>query len=243
MDNLVEILTQPVEFVKAIPYHPFFSISSLVTSFIEPWINESGVNVLETRNCFGLEYADDIVCSLDSFEEAQATLNDLTVAAGRYGLSSAPSKCKVKLTDWTGSITPLTLSDEELDFVDSFTYLGSCINASENITDEITSRILRAQAVFGSLRHLWRQTDISLLTKCRVYNCTDCPTLIYGCEIWPIRSEDLHRLQVFDHRCLRTIGHIGWKPKISNKEVRQRIFRSTDIAKSLAGIIQQARLR
>ena len=126
----------------------------------------------------------------------------------RYGLSFAPSKCKVMLTDWTGSITPLTLSDEELDFVDSFTYLGSCINASGNITDEITSRISRARAVYGNLRHLWCWMDISLLTKGRVYNCTVRPTLIYGCETWPIRAEDLHRLQVFDHRCLRTIGHI-----------------------------------
>ena len=29
-----------LEFVKAVPYHPFFSILSLMTSFIEPWINE-----------------------------------------------------------------------------------------------------------------------------------------------------------------------------------------------------------
>ena len=82
MDNLVELLTQPVEFVRVVPYHPFFSISSLMTSFIEPWIKRiiSGINVLETGNSFDLEYADDIVCSFDSFEEAQATLNDLNVA-------------------------------------------------------------------------------------------------------------------------------------------------------------------
>ena len=130
----------------------------------------SGINILETGNFFDLEYADDIVCSFDSFEEAQATLIDLNVAAGRYGLSFAPSKCKFMLTDWTGSITPLTLSDDELDFVDSFTYLGICINTSGNITDEITFRISRARAVFGNLHDLWRRTDMCLLTKDRVYN-------------------------------------------------------------------------
>ena len=153
------------------------------------------------------------------------------------------SKCKVMFTDWTGSITPLTLSDEELDVVDSLTHLGSCINASGNITDEITSRISRTRAVFGNLRHLWRRMDISSLTKGSVYNCTVRPTLIYDCETWPIRAEDLHWLQVFDHRCLGTIGHICWKQKINKEKVRQRIFRSTDKAKSLADIIQQARLR
>ena len=71
----------------------------------------SGINVLKTGNSFDLKYADDIVCSFNSSEEAQGTLNDLNVAAGRYGLSFAPSKYKVMLTDWTGSITPLTFSD------------------------------------------------------------------------------------------------------------------------------------
>ena len=120
----------------------------------------SGINVLEKGNSSDLEYADDIVCSFDSFEEAQATLNDLNVAAGRYGLRFAQSKCKVMLTDWTGSIIPLALSDEKLDFADSFTYLGSCINASGNIADEITPRISRSRAVYRNLRHFWRRMDI-----------------------------------------------------------------------------------
>ena len=59
----------------------------------------------------------------------------------------------------------------------------------------------------------------------------------------PIRAEDLYRLQVFDHRCVRTIGNICWKQKITNELVHRRIFISTDKAKSLANIIQQARLR
>ena len=56
-------------------------------------------------------------------------------------------------------------------------------------------------------------------------------------------SEDFHRLQIFGHRCLRTIGNICLKQKIINEEVRRRTFRSTNKAKSLANIIQQARLR
>ena len=83
------------------------------------------------------------------------------------------------LTDWTGSITPLTLSDEELDLVDSFTYLGSCTNASGNITNEITSKI---------------SSHIFIDETCHVYNCTVRLTLIYACETWSIRSEDLHQL-------------------------------------------------
>ena len=64
-----------------------------------------GVNVLETGHSFDLEYADDIVRLFDSFEEAQATLNDLSVTVEIYGLSFAQSKCKMRLNDWRSSIT------------------------------------------------------------------------------------------------------------------------------------------
>ena len=203
----------------------------------------SGINVLEIGNSFDLEYTDDIVCSLDSFKEAQATLNDLNIAAWRYGLSLTISECEDRLTDWTVSITLLTLNEEELRSVGKFTYLGSCIIASGNIADEIKSRITRPQAVYENLRHFWRRTNISLTTKGHAYNCKVRPTLIYGCETWSIHEEELHRLQVSDHRCLGTIGHICWKQKITDEEVRQMSFRSTDKAKGLADIVKQPRLR
>ena len=75
-----------------------------------------------------------------------------------------------------------------------------------------------------------------------MYDCTIRPTLTYGCGTWQIRAEDLHRLHVFDYRCLRSIRHICWKNKINN-EVRRKIFRTTDKARRLDKIIQRARPR
>ena len=121
-----------------------FLFNFVINDILHQTMDERIISVLETGNFFDLEYVDDNAGSFDSFEEAKAILNDLNVAAGRYGLNFATSKCKVMLTDWTGSITSLTLSDEGLDFVDSFTYLESCLNASGNMTDEITSRISEA---------------------------------------------------------------------------------------------------
>ena len=109
--------------------------------------------------------------------------------------------------NWTGPVQPLLMEGEELEQVDKFTCFRSCISANGSIAEEISARIARAQAAFSNLRHLWRRKDISLTTKGRVYNATVRPTLLYGCETWALRSEDVHRLQVFDHRCLRSIGH------------------------------------
>ena len=40
---------------------------------------------------FDLEYADDIVYSLETFAEAQSLLDSLIYSAARYGLKFAPS--------------------------------------------------------------------------------------------------------------------------------------------------------
>ena len=89
-----------------------------------------------------------------------------------------------------------------------------------SIADEISARISRAQAAFSNSRRFRRRSNISLSTKSRVYNATVNLTLVYGCKTWTLRSEDVHRLQVFDHICLRSIGHFSWKQRLSNKDVR-----------------------
>ena len=116
------------------------------------------------------------------------------------------------------------MEGEELEQVERFTYLSNCISTNANITGEITARISKAQAASSNFRHLCRFTDVSLATKDRVYNATVRSTLLYGCETWPLRSGDLNRLQVFDHRCLRSVGHFSWKQRITNDEVRHRIL-------------------
>ena len=112
-----------------------------------------------------------------------------------------------------------------------------------NITREVTARISKAQAAFSNLLHLWRCTDVSLATKSRVYNATVRSTLLYGCETWPLRSGDLHRLQVLDRRWLRSIGHFSWKQRITNDEVRHRIFGDPKSSRKLNQIILGTRLR
>ena len=64
------------------------------------------------------------------------------------------------------------MEGEELEQVERFTYLASCISTNGNITSEITARISNAQAAFSTLRNLWRFTNVSLATRDRVYNVT-----------------------------------------------------------------------
>ena len=143
---------------------------------------------------FDLEYADDIVCSLETFAEAQSLSDSLIHSAARYGLKFAPSKCRLILFNWTGPVQPLLMECEVFEHMDEFTYLGSCIIANGSIAEEISAGIARSRAAFNNLYHLWHRRDIWLSP----------PNFLCGCEAWALGSEDIHHLRVFDHICLRS---------------------------------------
>ena len=87
---------------------------------------------------------------------------------------------------------------------------------------------MKARAAFANLRHLWRRRDVSLALKGRVYLATVRAVLLYGCETWPMREEDVRKLSAFDHRCLRSISRVWWQHHVSNAEVRRRVLRGQD---------------
>ena len=107
--------------------------------------------------------------------------------------------------------------------------------------EEISKRIAKARLAFVNLRHLWRRRDIRLSTKGRVYNAVVRAVLLYGCETWPLRSEDVRRLSVFDNRCLRSIARVWWQHHVSNADVCRRVLGTE--GRQLHEVIHLSRLR
>ncbi|VDP59406.1 unnamed protein product [Schistosoma mattheei] len=68
---------------------------------------------------------------------------------------------------------------------------------------------LSGDPVASSSGYLRCRRDIRLLTQGRVYCAAVRSVLLYGSETWPVRVEDIRRLLVFDHRCLRSIAPIS----------------------------------
>ena len=82
---------------------------------------------------------------------------------------------------------------------------------------------------FSNLLHLWRRDDVSPLVKGRVYNAAVRSVLLFRCETWPFRQQDVHRLKVFDHRCLRQLAKVGWSDRLSNLEVRKCVLGEMEV--------------
>jgi hypothetical protein len=205
--------------------------------------NGSGVDLLPGPKLTDIEYADDIALLGRTTESIQQFLDRLSLAAEGYGMRFAPAKCKILLQDWAGSEPNLSIAGTPLEIVDRFTYLGSIITASSNVSDDINHRIVKARAAFASLRHIWRRRDVRLAVKGRLYNACVRSVLLYGSETWPLRVEDVNKISVFDRRCLRYIARIRWSDRVSNTELLRRVFRNTRNARSVEDLLNLHRLR
>ncbi|TNN16340.1 Retrovirus-related Pol polyprotein from type-2 retrotransposable element R2DM, partial [Schistosoma japonicum] len=82
----------------------------------------------------------------------------------------------------------------------------------------------KMQSLLTTLSNNASIRDIRLLTKERVYRAAVRSVLLYDSETWPLRVEDIRRLLVFDHRCLRSIARLSWDNRVSNAVVRKRVL-------------------
>ena len=56
----------------------------------------------------------------------------------------------------------------------------------------------------------------------RLFNSNVITVLLYGCQSWRVNKNDMHKLDVFQAKCLRRICNIFWPNKISNEGLYRR---------------------
>jgi hypothetical protein len=89
--------------------------------------------------------------------------------------------------------------------VQSFTYLGSLINANNDISVEIKKRILLTNKGFYGLKRQFRSQFLSIKNKRKLYKTLIRPVLSYGSETWVLSKSNEARLGVFERKFLRAI--------------------------------------
>jgi len=53
---------------------------------------------------------------------------------------------------------------------------------------DVKVRIVKAAAVFGKMRKIWRNSNVSLKVKTRLYEAIILSTLLYGADVWPLTA-------------------------------------------------------
>ena len=101
-------------------------------------------------------------------------------------------------------------------------YLGSILNTSCNLNQEIQYRIQQATTYFGRLRdRVFLNRNLSVKTKVMVYSSV-CPSIfLYGCEAWTIYRAHICSLESFHIRSLQKILGLTWVDRVPHVTILQ----------------------
>jgi len=146
----------------------------------------------------------------------------------KVGLRISSEKTKAMIVGEHQAI-PLTVDQQDIEYVDKFQYLGSYMSRTGDVDTDIHVRIGKASAVFrrytmsGDAAALaWTQSYVSTLqSSCLV------PTAIFAGETWTSVAKTRHMLDVFNRRCLINILGISWKDHVSNEDLFESTVQST----------------
>ena len=125
----------------------------------------------------------------------------------------------------------ISVEGGDLCCVEEFPYLGSLIAASGRIDVDVLveRRIIRASQAFGALKKsVFRDKNLTLNTKRKVYQACVLSILLYDAECWIPLKMHIQKLNTFHHRsrCLRAILGITnrqqWHERITSAAVRRR---------------------
>ncbi|MGL5901241.1 MAG: reverse transcriptase domain-containing protein [Cetobacterium sp.] len=168
-----------------------------------------------------LDFADDLALLSHTQQQMQEKTNHVASTSAQIGLNIHKDKTKVLKINATNN-NPITLESEELEEVETFTYLGSVIDKQGGTDADVKARIGKARAAFIQLRNIWTSKELSAKTKVRIFNTNVKAVLFYGAETWRTTVTTTKKVQVFINSCLRKILRIHWPDTISNEELWQR---------------------
>ena len=122
--------------------------------------------------------------------------------------------------------------------VDSFKYLGYCLNTDGKCVSEVKKRISLAKDAFYQMKAIMRNKHISMNTKMKVLKTYIWGILLYGCESWTINKEIERRLEATEMWFIRRMLRISWIDRVTNEDV----LKKAGINRSLMTIIRKRQL-
>ena len=121
----------------------------------------------------------------------------------------------------------VTCDGHQLEVLDKFCYLGDTIGARGGAEDSVTTRIRSAWGKFRELLPVLTGKSFPLLTKGKIYQACVRSVMLYGCETWPVKEEDMKRLESNDNRMIRWMYGVSLREQIPSHDLRNRLSLSS----------------
>ena len=110
----------------------------------------------------------------------------------------------------SGPITSWEIDGETVETVSDFIFGGSKITADGDCSHEIQRCLLLGRKVMTNLDSIFKNRDITLLTKFRLVKAMVFPVVMYGCESWTVKKAEHQRIDAFELWCWRRL--LGVQP-------------------------------
>ena len=169
-----------------------------------------------------LQYTDDVAFPCLTADGLQHSLDVMSETYLCAGLIINTTKTEIISTSSHDAPT-FSINGNQLKNSENFTYLGSNLSFSGDLTNEIQKRINLASSAFGHLsKRVFGNPNLTIHTKIVVYNAAVISTIIYGCETWVPYRRHIRLLESFHIRHLQLILGLRWWHKVTHSEIRSR---------------------
>ena len=79
------------------------------------------------------------------------------------------------------------------------------------------------EEVMTNIDSIFKNRDITLLTKVRLVKAMVFPVVMYECESWTIKKADYQRIDALELWCWRRLLRVPWTAKRSNQSILKEI--------------------
>ena len=123
----------------------------------------------------------------------------------------------------SGPITSWEIDGEIVEIASDFILEGSKISADGDCSHEIKRRLLLGRKVMTNLDSIFKNRDITLLTKVCLVKAMVFPVVMYGCENWTVKKAECQRIDAFDLWRWRKLLRVPWTARRSNQSILKKI--------------------
>lgn len=155
-----------------------------------------------------LAYADDIDIVSRNRQNLEDSYLRIVNAAEPMGLKVNIDKTKYMQSSanpTSNQSSTIKIGGFDFEAVQNFTYLGSSVNTTNDMTEEIKRRIMLANRTLFGLSRILRSKFVRRNTKLKIYRTLIIPVLVYGAETWTLSAAHKSMLGVFERKILRMI--------------------------------------
>jgi len=145
-----------------------YVLSPLLFAIVLDWVMKKslknhnvGLAWADGKKLCDLDFAYDIALIETSQKGMQKLSEEVETMSGYVGLHMNAAKCKVLVSECWADPTAVMAEGAEVEVVEDFCYLGSYISKNGNCNKECSTRIGKASSVFGRLKNIWSNKNMS----------------------------------------------------------------------------------